>query len=137
MQDEIEKQMKKILYVALFTITPFAAYGQTYDLVRSVNTTGAFLQDTASGDFTQTGTMQINGTQLIRSSMVCRGQECTDINLTDEILAVNSKDAHNALISGSSGDLVPITILSTNPTIIILKAEPDGKVDIEEYRLRQ
>lgn len=131
--------MKKIIIMLMLTISAFCSFhanAQIYDLVRSVNTFGPYLQDTMAKDYTQTGTLEIYGKTIRRISQICQYGTCLNQDIHDEILAIAPVTGYRALVSGDSGDLVTITILSTHPTIIIMESSTTGRVSIEEYRPR-
>lgn len=132
--------MKKLsMTVASLIVATFAlqAQAQIYDLVRSVNTFGPYLQDTMAKDYTHTGTLEIYGKTIRRISQICQRGACLSQDIHDEILAIAPVTGHRALVSGDSGDLATITILSTHPTIIIMESSATtGRVSIEEYKPR-
>lgn len=132
--------MKKFtLTILAFVISAFSlqAHAQVYDMVRSVNTLIGLLQDTKANDYTQTGTLEINGNSMRRIYTICRSSNCINQDIKDEILLVDPETGYRALIAGDSGDLAVVTILSTYPTIIIMETLPSGKVSIEEYKPRE
>lgn len=131
--------MKKIiimLTVSILALCSLQAHAQIYDLVRSVNTFGPYLQDTMAKDYTQTGTLEILGKTIRRVSTICQFGSCLNQDIHDQILAIDPVTGYRALVSGDSGDLATITILSTNPTIIIMETNASGKVNVEEYKPR-
>ena len=83
--------MKKIiLFIALLLISTHAA-AQTYDLIRSIRTGEApNLIDTASDDFTHTGTMVIANNIVKRDTKYCRHQLCMkpNFNTPQEIISI-------------------------------------------------
>ena len=123
--------MKKIIFVVALFLSSNAE-AQIYDLVRSVNNFSGYIQGTKSGDYTHTGTMIINGNKIKRTHTICELGVCKNFIYNDEILFATD---YRAMISGESGDLVSIEILSLSPTIIILQ-EKFGLFEIEEYKLR-
>ena len=129
---------KQLLTIAALILSAWGmqAQAQIYDLVRSVNTLGSFLQDTRANDYTQTGTLEISGKTIRRVSTICQSGNCINLDLTDEVIAIDPVTAYRALIAGDSGDLATVTILSTHPTIILMEENSEGKVSIEEYKPR-
>lgn len=126
--------MKKIILIAII-ICLFAmpAQAQVFDLVRSVNTFGLYLQDTKANDYTQTGTLEISGSTIRRIYTICQNGKCIIQDIQDELIGASD---YRALVSGDSGDFATITILSLSPTIIIMEATTSGQVSIEEYKPR-
>ncbi len=124
--------MKKIIFAVTLFLS-INAEAQIYDIVRSVNNFSGYIQGTKSGDYTHTGTMIIDGNKIKRTHTVCE-DICKNFIYNDEILFSTDYD-YRAIISGDSGDLVSIEILSLSPTIIILQ-EKFGLFEIEEYKPR-
>lgn len=121
----------------IFAGLALQAQAQIFDLVRSVNTFGPFLQDTMAKDYTQTGTLEISGKTITRISTICQHGSCLNQHITDQLIAIDPVTGYRALLSGDSGDLATITILSTQPTVIIMETSATGKVNIEEYKPRE
>lgn len=127
-----------IIAALILSATSIQAHAQVYDLVRSVNTLGLFLQDTRANDYTHTGTLEISGNHIRRVSTLCqKSGECLNQDISDEIIAIDPETGYRAILSGDSGELATVTILSTHPTIIIMENTSSGRVMIEEYKARE
>lgn len=125
--------MKNLMAALTFTLLSFNANAQTYDLVRTITNTPGSIQDSTISFFTQTGTMEINGSTVTRRFHICIiGKSCDDTTYIDEIIGASDK---NALLAGDSGDFVPITILSINPLILFYYS--GNTFSIDEYVLRK
>lgn len=129
--------MGKLIAVLIGFLLSFGANAQVYDLVRSITTQSFTVQDTLSNDFTETGTMSIEGNVIKRSSTVCKDGLCTDINLTDELLGLDPEGNSYAVLTGDGGELSILYLLSISPNIMTMKRNEDRSVEIQEYRLRQ
>lgn len=127
------KRITLTITAVILTMLTIQAQAQLYDLVRSVNTFGLYLQGTKSGDYTQTGTLEIIGNQIRRQYTICQLGNCISQDIQDELLAATD---YRAAVSGDSGDFTSIEILSLSPTIIIMEANSSGRVNIEEYKPR-
>ena len=128
---------KKIIALAAISLLSAPVHAQVYDMVRSVNTLVGLLQDTKAGDYTETGTLELNGNSMRRVRTICQSGNCLTQDIKDEILLVDPETGYRALIAGDSGALEVVTILSTFPTIIIMQSTSSGKVSIEEYKARE
>lgn len=132
--------MKKMFFIAALFLS-MNAEAQTYDLVRSVVVykssidDGLVSDDTASPsvfNYSQTGTLEINGNKITRKFHTCNFGSCGDYVFNDTIYYADDKIAG---IGGDSGDVVVIRIIALSPNIIILHT--DSKLmRIEEYKIR-
>lgn len=134
---EIRTDMKKLILASLITLS-FNASAQVFDLVRSVvvhqsTLTGNMTSDdTESIGYTQKGTMEINGADIIRTFDTCVFGSCGHYVFRDKI--IGSTDTV-AMIGGDSGDMVSVKIISLAPTIIIMQID-EKIVRLEEYKPR-
>lgn len=127
------KKLTLTITVLILTMLTMQVQAQVFDLVRSVNTFAFSLQDTKADDYTQTGTLEISGKTIRRKHTICQYGKCLTQDIQDELLAAAD---YRALVSGDSGELAGITILSLSPTIIIMEVTASGRVSIQEYKPR-
>lgn len=128
--------MKNLILALMFILFTFNAYSQTYDLVRSITTGGFLVEDTLSNDFTEDGTLIIEGNIIKRFSTVCKNNICKDFNYIDELLGLEPDGNSYAVLSGDSGVLSTLYILSISPNIMVMKRLDDKSVEIQEYKPR-
>lgn len=132
--------MKKLIFASILMLT-LDANAQVFDLVRSFVIRpsplgeGLYTEDSAHPgifEFSQTGFMEINGNQVNREFHLCINKVCQDFKYRDKILYADSKIAG---LSGDSGDVSTLNVISLSPTIIVMRV--DGNyVFIEEYKPR-
>lgn len=126
--------MKILLIVAL--LLSFNASAQMFDLIRTIKHDG-YTSDTSTSfedSFVSTGTMEISGSKITRIFHTCEYTICKDSTMNDEILEVHPS-GQAALIFGDSGNLVTVTIISLNPTLIIMQEDVTKKTyRIDEYK---
>lgn len=142
--------MKKLLVILIALLLSFPAQAQVYDLIRSLITNNPAdfispvfpLHDTSnppgSDEFTHTGTMMIENGFVTMDTLVCINSICDKENKTREIVAllhnektVTLKDEDNEL------EITRFTVLSASPTIILMKLNENGTVEITEWAPRQ
>jgi hypothetical protein len=80
--------------------------------------------------------MVIENNIVKRDSLLCIDDLCLKINLIDEIISVYGNGASVLLLS-DNGEYEYLTLLSTHPTVILMKALAEGRVEIDEYKLRE
>jgi len=140
--------MKKLLFTIILLL-PLSSYAQTFDLVRSLQTSDANdppfvrLNDTAGeSNFTHFGTMIIeNGvtTSVVTiNSISCIGDVCVKEDKPRELTGLidNGKTA----ILRDDDELlgtIQFSILDTSPNIILMKTNTNGTVEITEWAPRQ
>lgn len=132
--------MNKVMAVILGILLSFHAQAQVYDLVRTIKHSGTFTDDTATTineSFVSTGTLEVVGNTIIRNFHTCEFGQCSDITMNDEILGFHPSNK-SVTIFGDSGELAGVTLISTNPTLIILQESIETSAfRIDEYKLRQ
>lgn len=128
--------MKKFIAYLIVLLLASYANAQTYDLTRSIITGGFTVEDTLSNDFSETGTLIIEGNIIKRFSTVCKNNLCKDFNYIDELLGLDPEGNSYAVLSGDSGNLSILYILSISPNIMVMKRNYDKSVEIQEYKPR-
>ena len=142
--------MKKLLVVIIALLMSFSAQAQVYDLIRSIitnnpadSTSSVFpFHDTSNppgpDEFTHTGTMTIENGFVTMDTLVCINNICVNENKTREIVDVIHNDKTAVLKDeDDESEITRFSILSTSPTIILMKPNENGTVEITEWAPKQ
>ncbi len=148
--------MKKILVILIALLLSFSAQAQVYDLIRSIITINPAnfespvlpFRDTAYppglDEFTHTGTMTIENGFVTMDTLECVNNLCDKENKTRKIVTLlhNNKtivttDEDSSNSEDKATEITSFFILSLSPTIILMKPNENGTVEISEWALRQ
>lgn len=129
------KILNILMAASLILFASSSTYAQEYNLKRVVITwAGGFVDDTAIGPFSATGSMTLNGNELNQNITFCLQGSCAKVvdNGGGTIIDIANNTARitTRLRDGTLGDL---TILTLYPNIITMFVYDDGTAETHEW----
>lgn len=132
----MKKTVSLIILQMILIILSVNAYAADYVLKRTVVTwPGPTVDDSYTGQFQATGTMNINGMIITQSIRFCTSGICENAaeSASGTIVSISENTAQISVRRHEDGIIDDLTILTLSPNIITMYVYEDGTVETHEW----